>query len=76
MSNSHKTQDSFDKRLIDRNVKHGHYGLKEVANHMDNLPDVTAKAITLGEVEDLRSPAVDPSVDVLKDIDLSTTPEP
>ncbi len=75
MSNSHKTKDSFDKRLIDRNVKHGYYGLKEVAAHLDKLPDAAAKAITLGEVEDQRASAADPAHGAGTGDDSATTTE-
>ncbi len=44
----------FDVRTIERNIKYGKLARKEVQEHIDTLPDVSQKAITLGEIEDSR----------------------
>lgn len=47
----------FDVRAIERNIKHGLISRADVEKYLAGLPDAAAKAITLGEVEDLRAPA-------------------
>ena len=44
----------FDSRCADRNIKHGVITPAEVQKHLDSLPDVAEKGITLGTVEDER----------------------
>lgn len=39
----------FDKRLIDRNLRKGDLTYKDHAKHQTDLPDASAKAITLDE---------------------------
>ena len=44
----------FDIRSLERNVKYGITTRADVDKYLDSLPDVSAKAITLGEIEDKR----------------------
>jgi len=44
----------FDVRTIERNIKYEKLTRKEVHEHLESLPDVSKKAITLGEIEDAR----------------------
>jgi hypothetical protein len=55
MSKSVIDPKKFDVRLIQRNLKNKTITVKSYATYIDSLPDVAAKAITLGEVEDTRS---------------------
>jgi hypothetical protein len=54
MSNSPDDPMKFDVRTIERNIKYETLTRKEVRQHIDALPDVAGKAVTLGEIEDKR----------------------
>jgi len=54
MSNTPEDTIKFDVRTIERNIKYETLTRKEVRQYIDTLPDVTGKAITLGEIEDRR----------------------
>jgi hypothetical protein len=47
----------FDIRSLERDVKYGLISRAEVDKYLDSLPDVSAKAVTLGEIEDKRTEA-------------------
>lgn len=44
----------FDVRSLERNIKYGIVTRADVDQYLDSLPDVSAKAVTLGEIEDRR----------------------
>lgn len=47
----------FDVRAIERNLRHGAINHADVQKYLDSLPDVSSKAVTLGEIEDVRAEA-------------------
>ena len=55
MSKSAVDAKKFDVRLIQRNLKNKSITMKTYDAHLDALPDVATKSITLGEVEDSRA---------------------
>jgi hypothetical protein len=54
MSKSADDLKKFDVRCQERNIKYGLITRRDLEAHLATLPDVKAKAITLGETEDLR----------------------
>jgi len=44
----------FDTRTIERNIKFGWLTHAELHKHLSALPDISHKAVTLGEIEDRR----------------------
>ncbi len=44
----------FDTRTIERNIKYGWLTHAELDKHLSALPDISHKAVTLGEIEDRR----------------------
>ncbi len=55
MSSNQKSSRLFDVRCIARNIRYQLINREDVKTHLESLPDVSAKAITLGEVEAERS---------------------
>ena len=52
---SKKPEKLFDVREIERNLRQGSIDQADVQKYLDSLPDVSSKAVTLGQIEDKRA---------------------